>query len=226
MKKLVSTLFMIVVSLSLSAQIEWNVKAGVGMSNLASMDKMTGIFSYKAGIGMDIPLHKHWAIQPTLYYSQKGAKFEANYGGEQIYEGEFKYRLHYLELPILAAYKIKVEQNAILILKAGPYLATGLSAKCSVKTPTYNDFHQTFKENLFAEEGNYDEISYINGEHTPLSTKKFRRLDMGIEAGVDLLVNHFMIGVEIAFGLTPLSNNLMNKKPKNIAGYLMFGYQF
>ena len=50
MKKLVSTLSMIVVSLSLSAQIEWNVKAGVGMSNLASMDKMTSIFSYKAGV--------------------------------------------------------------------------------------------------------------------------------------------------------------------------------
>lgn len=142
MKKLVPTLCMIVVSLSLSAQIEWNVKAGVGMSNLASMDKMTSIFSYKAGVGMDIPLHKHWAIQPALYYSPKGAKFEAYYGGEQIYEGEFKYRLHYLELPILTAYKIKVEQNAILILKAGPYLATGLSAKCSVKTPIYNDFHK------------------------------------------------------------------------------------
>lgn len=214
------------IALPLQAQIGWNIKAGVGASDLKRMDIMNAAFSYKVGVGADIPLNNRWALQPTLYFSAKGAGFDGYYGSEQIYEAQFKNRLHYLELPVCIAFKINLEQATSLIIKAGPYLGYGLSGKASVKTPVYNDFHQTFGENLFSEACTYNAISYIDGSHTPIESPSYKRLDSGITAGADLCVSHLLLGIESSWGLTPVAGNFMEKKPKNFAACFMVGYRF
>lgn len=215
-----------IVALPVHAQIGWNIKAGIGLSDLKRTDIMNTAFSYKAGAGADIPFNNRWALQPSLYFSAKGAGFHGYYGEEQIYDAQFRNKLYYLELPVLMAFKIKVEQSAYLILKAGPYAGYGLSGKASVKTPLSNDFHKTFSENLFSKECTYDAISYIDGTHSPIKSAPYNRLDAGISTGADLCVNHLLFGIEANWGLTSVSGDLMGEKPRNFTFYLMAGYQF
>ena len=226
MKKIVWAILSLCMFLPAAAQIKWNVKAGVGASDFRKLDAMNSVFSYRVGVGFDIPFRfTNWAVQPTLYFATKGAKFTGFYGSEQITEAEFRNRLHYLELPIMAVYKLRLAENVRMHFMAGPYVGLGISGRSSVKDPN-SDFHKTFSGNLFVDDAIYDDASYFDAVHNPVKSSAYNRFDVGLSGGLGLYANHLLFGVEGMWGLNSVCEDLMAEKMKNFAFYLTLGYQF
>lgn len=117
---------------SYAQEVKFGVKAGMNMTSLGSdfKDNFDG-FDQKTKIGFNIGAFVDWGItesfyiQPGLYYSNKGVKFEA----KEDSDIKMKVNLSYLELPILASYRFTLTDNMKLHINTGPYLAYGLGGK-------------------------------------------------------------------------------------------------
>ena len=232
MKRLMLLLFSVSIFSIMYAQVHWNVRGAVGAANLSGIDLDShytyqggvGILSYKVGVGAYISFSEKWALQPVLNFASKGSKVSASYGNEQLFEGMLMYKLYYMELPIFVAYKLQMAQKVSLIFKAGPYIGYGLSGKASFSASDNISLKETFKGNLFQDGCDYGGITYIDDKN--LKTTALNRFDAGVALGAEMNINHILFGVEGTFGLSPVSSNLLNSKPKNVALYLTLGYQF
>ena len=91
-------------------KIHWQLRGGVGHASALSVPHTDGCLGYHIGGAMDIALSKNgvWRIQPGLQFQQKGWTFEGYYGSEQIMPATFSTRLHYLELPVFAAARLRL----------------------------------------------------------------------------------------------------------------------
>lgn len=81
---------------------------------------------FNIGIILDIPVNKSFYIQPGLYYSQKGAKYEQRYLRSD-YSDEFTAKLNYLLLPILGSYRYNITEDLQLQVNAGPFVGYDFS---------------------------------------------------------------------------------------------------
>lgn len=105
--------------LNVSAQENWSVKVGAGLSSLAGSeaDGAKSAFAYKIGLGYEFGISESFAIEPALMLSNKGFKVDGIDGAINRY---------FVELPILAAFKISLSDEMKLIINAGPYLGYGI----------------------------------------------------------------------------------------------------
>lgn len=100
-----------------SAQINYGVKGGLNVANLGGED----IEDNKAKVGfhvggfVGVTVAENFSIQPELVYSLQGAKFD----------GDAKYNLSYLNIPVLARYTSKSGFYG----ETGPQLGFLMSAK-------------------------------------------------------------------------------------------------
>ena len=119
-KGLIFVLFALVSIVSYS-QISWNAKVGMNMSNFtgdADTDMRVG---FNVGVGMEYQFTDMWSIQPSLMFTQKGAKL-----------GDIKANPMSLELPVMAAARFAVVDGQNVVVKAGPYLACGIAGKYKI----------------------------------------------------------------------------------------------
>ena len=135
-KGLIFVLFALVSIVSYS-QISWNAKVGMNMSNFtgdADTDMRVG---FNLGVGMEYQFTDMWSLQPSLMFTQKGAKL-----------GDMKANPMYLELPVMAAARFDVANNTNVVINAGPYLACGIAGKSKVDMGNVE-----YKENTFGDGG-------------------------------------------------------------------------
>ena len=131
MKKILAfTLFVLMgVVASFSQDINFHAKAGVGFANLTGDANGDPLFSYKVGVGMNIGLGGHWELHPDLFFVRKGMSNSAEVRSNDIgMKGDLTLNACYLELPVMAAYRIPLERMDV-VLYAGPYLAYGVGGK-------------------------------------------------------------------------------------------------
>ena len=75
MKKVILLFAVVAMAVTASAQMSWNVKAGLGLSNYTGKDAGTDAhFAYRVGLGMSYTVAPSFAIEPTLYFAQMGQK--------------------------------------------------------------------------------------------------------------------------------------------------------
>ena len=103
-----------------SAQVSFGIKGGANLANLSGED----VEDNKAKIGfhvgglVQIPVATSFSVQPELYYSDQGAKFEE--------EGDdYNLNLGYLNVPVLAKYT----STSGFYGQTGPQLGFLMSAK-------------------------------------------------------------------------------------------------
>lgn len=83
-----------------NAQIRFGARAGFNISNIVGKD----IEGYKSRAGIflgglaEMPVVQKFSVQPELYFSTEGAKWEGEDGG--------KTSLSYIKLPVLAKYTL------------------------------------------------------------------------------------------------------------------------
>ncbi|MBF03609.1 MAG: hypothetical protein CMP76_09965 [Flavobacterium sp.] len=178
-KKIVATLALaLMTSLGVNAQsedsnAEFGVKGGVNFSNMYTedVDDNNVLTSFNAGFYAKLPISDAVAIQPELLYSRKGAELVYD---NAFAEGTAKFKLNYIELPILLKLNITDSFN----VHAGPYLAYLVNAQVTNETDS----------GTFDFEDNYD-------------NDDFNKFDYGLSAGVGLDFESIGIGVRYNYGL-------------------------
>jgi opacity protein-like surface antigen len=123
MKKLliVAAIAVFGMGVSNAQDISYGVKAGLNLANFGGDDEFTdgfeGLTSFHIGGFAQIGISDKFMIQPELIYSQQGAQDEE--------DSDFKLRLNYLNLPIMAKYMVADGFS----LEAGPQVGFAISRK-------------------------------------------------------------------------------------------------
>jgi hypothetical protein len=180
------------------------IKAGVNLSNMyvddVSDENMK--VGLNAGFFAKLPVARGFSIQPELLYSSKGAKEE--YDNFLEGEGEYRFNLNYVELPVLAVFNVGRNFN----LHLGPYVSylAGVNIK-------------DLKDN-----GTIDEIAELDADN-------FNRFDYGLVGGLGVDISNFTLGARYNYGLREIGKSdnitsqlLKNSKNSNVSIYIGLGF--
>lgn len=158
------------------------------------------------GLFTKIAVTDFLAFQPELLYTNVGSKVA--YGSTAgnllgISEGEVRYNLNYIQLPLALGINL-----GPLNIHAGPYVSYLVSA--NVKNLRTSDLTA---------------VSTIE-----LNEDNFNRIDYGLLAGVSIDVQHFTIGARYNYGLNEvgregLARTITNNSRNSVAQlYIGFGF--
>ncbi|WP_264523298.1 MULTISPECIES: porin family protein [unclassified Flavobacterium] len=150
---------------------EYGIKGGFNMSNLYSNDANDDnvLYGFNAGLYATLPISDFIAIQPEILFTTKGAKLEYN---NAFASGDSKFKLNYIEVPLLVRVNITKNFN----VHAGGYASYLVSSKVT---------------------GSGD----INFEQR-IDTDDLNKFDAGLAAGVGVDFDPISIGLRYNYGLT------------------------
>lgn len=153
------------------------IKGGLNLSNLYIDDVedenvRTG---FHVGFFTQLMVAPTVAIQPELNYSTKGAKAEYNFFG---LDGERKYNLSYLDVPVLVTFKLGDDADIHL----GPYVGYLVG----VNTTTEGD---------------------LGSSYTELDRDDYEKIDYGISGGFALNFTALSFGVRYNYGLNEIAKS-------------------
>lgn len=213
-KLLFLSLFAIVAMVtSAQNQIDWSVKAGIGLANIIgeNMGSPKVKLAYKLGLGLECPFDKVWSLQTGISFVSRGTN-------HTIVEtdgiaAQAKVNASYLELPLMVAARFAIDRNTRILVSAGPYGAWGIGGK--TKALGYNWSSSSTPD---WDAGNVIEIDTFGKDGLDL-----RRFDYGVGVGVAVEYQHYMIGVDGQLGLCKLQKELIGK---NLTGFVTVGYRF
>lgn len=189
-RSILLALFAIISVTAFSQVVNWNAKVGMNISSYSGDDDLSSKVGFKMGGGFEYGFTDIWSLQPSLFISTKGAK-----------EDEVTMNAVYLELPVMAAARIKVADNTNIVISAGPYLAYGVGGKTSAKSEGVKVSVDTF--------GN-DRIN-------------LNRFDAGLGFGVAAEFGKIIVGLDGQFGLAEVQ---AAGNPKNLNFSISVGYKF
>lgn len=188
MKKLLFTLLLGCYALAGFSQVRFDAKVGILMANVNANKATTMKTGYALGVGMDYPINNKWAFQTGLMFTGKGYKVF-----------DIKAKPHYLEIPLLAAFKVPISDNVNFVANAGPYLAFGLGGKTKTE-----DKGMLVSTNYFGE-------------------GKARRSDLGLQYGIGAEFNNILLNLTGQHGfISPFDDSYA----RNLAFTLTLGYRF
>lgn len=179
------------------AQVSWNVKTGLNISNMTNGDGTEAKVGFQIGGGMEYDFGNNLSLQPSLLLTQKGTKGKMD-------DIDASFRPMYLELPVMVAYRIKADDNLNVVFNAGPYLAYGVGGQLKLT----ND-NASVGVDLFGDKG------------------CFNRFDAGLGLGVGFEVSRFVIGLNGEIGLANvLKKSVADQTSHNINFGMTLGYKF
>lgn len=151
------------------------IKGGLNLSNLYIDDVedenvRTGL---NVGIFTQLMLTPGFAIQPELLYSTKGAKADYNVVG---IEGENKFNLNYVDIPVLATIKLGDDAD----IHIGPYFGYLVGVSHSSEST----LGSSFKE---------------------LDRDEYEKWDFGLAGGLALNFNPISFGLRYNYGLKKIA---------------------
>lgn len=152
----------------------FGIKGGLNFSNMYTedVDDNNVLTSFNAGLYVSMPISDFLAIQPEFLFSRKGSKLTY----DNIFaEGEAKFKLNYIEVPVLLKANVTPNFN----IHVGPYVAYLIDAQITNE----------------ADDGSFDfEENFDNDD--------FNKIDAGISAGIGFDLESIGIGARYNYGLT------------------------
>jgi hypothetical protein len=103
----------------LGYEVEWIQE---GDASSPDLGLQIGIFYVRS-------ISKYFAVQPELFYSQRGLHFYQT----ELYNSAYSLNVSYIEVPLLLKFKIPLNWNVKPSLLAGPYAAFKLSANRTLR---------------------------------------------------------------------------------------------
>lgn len=204
MKKILGILTVIVAvsfgSVDVLAQMRAGIKGGLNVSNLYvdDVNDENARFGFNVGVYGQIFSTDAFAIQPELLFSTKGSKVE--YGGN-FFDQTVKYNLSYLDLPVLAVFKLGESAE----IHVGPYVSYLLGANIS----TDGDFGSGIQD---------------------IDRDNLRSFDYGLAGGFGLNFGSFQIGARYNYGLAKVADSDIAEAAigdsKNSVGQLYLSFNF
>lgn len=159
-----------------TSETKIGVKGGLNMSNLYTneVEDENVLTGFNVGLFIEMPLTSTISLQPEFLYTTKGSEQKYN---NAITQGTAKFRLNYIEVPLMVKAKLTNNFN----LQFGPYAAYLIDSKV---TNENNNGTFNFESNI-----NEDDLN---------------RLDFGLAAGFGIDFSGFGIGARYNYGLTPI----------------------
>lgn len=159
-----------------SAQTRAGVKGGLNVSNLYidDVNDENARFGFNVGVYGQVLSSDVFAIQPELLFSTKGSK--AEYTG--LVDQTVKYNLNYLDLPVLAVFKLGKSAE----IHVGPYVSYLLNANISYSGDVANGDDEIDKDNL-------------------------KSFDYGLAGGFGLNFGAVQVGARYNYGLVKIADS-------------------
>jgi len=183
---------------------KFGIKGGVNLTNMFvdDVDDENMKVGFNAGFFAKLPVTRGLSIQPELLYTSKGAKL--TYDNIIEGEGEYRFNLNYIELPVLAVVNVAKNFN----LHVGPYVS--YLAEANIKN--------------LDDDGDMDDIADLN-------TDNFNRWDYGLVGGLGIDISNFTIGARYNYGLKEVGKSgslagRLTKDSRNSAISLYIGIGF
>lgn len=153
----------------------FGARAGVNFSS-TDMDYATSSRTgFHVGGIVDWNIVKSFSLSTGVSYVQKG--FRGGFG---------KGSAGYVQLPLLASYRIETPKGAWFHFNVGPYFAWGVSGNVEYK-PYDETFRYEFDQKSFGKKG------------------FFRHFDAGVTAGAYILFGHIVAGLSYEYGFADIS---------------------
>ncbi|HEY5915803.1 MAG TPA: porin family protein [Chryseolinea sp.] len=158
------------------AQMRAGIKGGLNVSNLYidDLDDENARYGFNVGIFGQVLASETFAIQPELLFSTKGSK--AFYEG--IIDQTVKYNLNYLDLPVLAVFKLGESAE----IHIGPYASYLLGANVSYSGDIANGDDEIDKDHL-------------------------KSFDYGLAGGFGLNFGAVQVGARYNYGLAKIADS-------------------
>ena len=208
-KGLIFVLFALVSIVSYS-QISWNAKVGMNMSNFtgdADTDMRVG---FNVGVGMEYQFTDLVSLQPSLFFSQKGAKYSEGYDGSIIdADADVKINQLYLELPINVQLRFNIADNTNLVIATGPYLACGVGGKTK-----FDGGASVGSINITGD----DKIDTFGNDGLD-----YNRFDAGWNIGLGVEFGRILVGLDTQLGFCKVMDG---NAPHNANIEITLGYKF
>jgi len=172
-----ATLFSLAFHPQVSAQIRKSgIKGGLNASNLYidNVNDQNARLGFNVGLYGQILSTDKFAIQPELLYSTKGSS--AQYGG--AINQQITYNLNYLDLPVLAVFKLGKATE----LHFGGYASYLLNANISYKGDFANGTDPIDKDNL-------------------------KSFDYGLAGGLGVNFGDVQVGARYNYGVVKIANS-------------------
>lgn len=160
-----------------SPKVRAGIKGGLNVSNLIT-DEVTdknARYGFHAGVYGQLFANEGFAIQPELNFSTKGNKVNYNVG---IIDQETKFNLSYLDVPILAVFKLGDAAE----IHAGAYWAYLVGANIDTDGDLGDDFRQLDRDN-------------------------FDDWDYGLVGGIGFNLGDIQIGARYNYGLNTIARS-------------------
>lgn len=202
--------------LNASAQespITWGAKAGVNLSNASIKDNDGDIkakVGFQVGVTAEYAITNEFYLQSGLSFTTKGAKHEYSVEAAGV-KAEAKRTINqmYLQLPIMAAYKLEVAPGTKIVFNAGPYLAYGVGGKTKTE---------------YTLSAGSSSTSFDDDKINTFSDNGLKRFDFGLGAGVGAEFGQIVVGLNYELGLTNIAQKGGDYKNRNAS--LTIGYRF
>ena len=168
--------------------LTWGIRAGMNYATILNAPAGKGVIGFNVGGNLDVGFCNWFHLQTGLYLSMKGvdAEYEVRETPLPATVGAFvNYEVHhyydrfspiYLEIPVLASFRIGLSDNADIQFGVGPYIAFSLG-----------------------EEQLYDHSIY--GRWVYQKEEEIEPFDFGLQANIGASIKHFYIGVGYQIGI-------------------------
>lgn len=206
-----TVLFALICTLGFS-QVSFNVKAGLNLSSYIGENSDNSKFKpgVRLGVGMEYQFNEMVALQPSLFFSQKGAKYSGDYKGNIAdADADVKINQLYLELPINVQFRFNIADNTNLVIATDPYLACGVGGKAkfdgnaSVGSVEVNGSE---KVDTFGDDG-----------------LDYNRFDAGWNIGLGVEFGQILVGFDTQLGFCKIMDG---DAPHNANIGITVGYKF
>jgi len=161
---------------------KFGLKAGFNLANLYVDEVKDENFKagFNAGVYAKLPVTRGLSIQPELLYSNKGAKLTYDLPNILGGDGEYRFNLHYVELPVMAVINVVKNFN----IHAGPYVSYLAGANVT----------------------RLDDDNDIN-DITELEADNFNRIDYGLAGGIGFDFQNLTLGARYNYGLREIGES-------------------
>lgn len=218
MSKIISVVFLCLLSFNIQAQLNWGVQVGTTISDLTvgrgtdirsgALVGMTGSYCFKNKL----------VLQSAVQFITKGVN-----GVEYIDQSRkmqtglyMNFNLFYLELPVMVGYKMPLMEHINLVPAVGVFAALGVGGTGSVRGY------------LFSNEWNpFENIQWDNDMKTEITG--FNRFDGGLRFAMGAEVYKFDFSLSYDLGLCGVQDNIHFdplKTPMTRSLSIVLGYKF
>ncbi|WP_099464794.1 porin family protein [Parabacteroides provencensis] len=184
------------------AQFSFTPNVGICISDISNTRNSHDYISYNFGVGIDYHFNR-WGIRSGLFLKEKGTyNMEGSVNIDEYPVNTdlitMDAKLMYMQLPVLASYRLPIYDHVAVQLNVGPYVAYGLKGKYNL---------QRMDREYGISSSPFDRIIFETESYGKKDLSSFTKWDWGINAGVEMSVYRFNIGVSYEIGLKGLSSH-------------------